>query len=51
MGGDGRTIDIDECLLRGKRKNNVGRLRLGDIIASIIDDPAIIWNRNYGGRL
>jgi hypothetical protein len=31
MGGEGEVIEIDECLLRGKRKNNKGRYTAGDL--------------------
>jgi hypothetical protein len=30
MGGSGEICQIDEILLRGKRKNNKGRLTIGD---------------------
>ncbi len=31
MGGIGEVVEIDECLLRGKRKSNKGRLTAGDL--------------------
>ncbi|CAK5077734.1 unnamed protein product [Meloidogyne enterolobii] len=31
MGGTGEICQIDEILLRGKRKNNKGRLTIGDL--------------------
>uniref|UniRef100_A0A915NRH5 ISXO2-like transposase domain-containing protein n=1 Tax=Meloidogyne floridensis TaxID=298350 RepID=A0A915NRH5_9BILA len=31
MGGKGEICQIDEILLRGKRKNNKGRLTIGDL--------------------
>src|SRR5277367_5502289 len=30
MGGVGSVIQIDECYMRGRRKNNVGRLQRGN---------------------
>jgi hypothetical protein len=33
MGGIGEICQIDEILLRGKRKNNKGRLTIGDLEA------------------
>ena len=51
MGGQNRLVQIDECLLRGKRKNNVGRLRLGDLNAARVEDASINSSRNYGRRL
>jgi len=33
FGGLGIVIQVDECLLRGSRKNNKGRLRLADLPA------------------
>lgn len=40
MGGPGATIQIDETLLRGKRKSNKGRLLLGDRRQSTQGDPS-----------
>ena len=45
IGGENRVIQVDECLLCGRRKNNVGRLRLGDMNCS----QQI--GRNYGSRI
>ncbi|XP_065303829.1 uncharacterized protein [Dermacentor albipictus] len=41
LGGPGRIVQIDECLLRGKRKYNRGRLMTGDNVP-----PS---RQNYGG--
>ena len=51
MGGFGHVIQIDECLLRGRRESNIGRLRLGDITAEQDNQANISGNRNYGRRL
>ncbi|KAL5237605.1 hypothetical protein ACI65C_005015 [Semiaphis heraclei] len=62
LGGLGIVIQVDECLLRGSRKNNKGRLRLADLPAenlNIDDDSVVDENvnplehgaRNYGKRL
>ena len=42
MGGPGMIVQIDETLMRGKRKYNRGRLLLGNIGASA--------GRNYGNQ-
>ncbi len=31
MGGESEVIETDECLLRGKQKNNKGRYTAGDL--------------------
>jgi hypothetical protein len=31
MGGEGCTVQIDEMLMRARRKNNTGRLTIGDL--------------------
>jgi len=59
LGGSGIVIQVDECLLRGSRKNNKGRLRLGDLPSENLNvdddsenvDPLENGARNYGRRL
>jgi len=59
LGGPGIGIQVDECLLRGSRKNNKGRLRLGDLPSENLNvdddsenvDPLENGARNYGRRL
>ncbi|KAF4530357.1 hypothetical protein B566_EDAN018488, partial [Ephemera danica] len=62
MGGPGKILQIDECLLRGKRKYNRGRLLLGDNRARNDErdelEPdeeefvgEIDSNRNHGDRI
>lgn len=56
MGGEGRVIQIDECLLRGKRKFNRGRY-LGrdepalELEEDEIEEEDIFTPRNYGTRI
>lgn len=56
MGGPGVVVQIDECLLRGKRKFNRGRY-LGrdepaeELDEDDIDEEDIFTPRNYGTRL
>lgn len=58
MGGAGCTIQIDESLLHGKRKNNRGRLLVGN--RRVTEDPTVLRTmvlptpdnrRNYGSRV
>jgi transposase-like protein len=57
LGGSGQRIEIDEALLRGKRKANRGRLLAGNLRAEEelpADNPeaeSINSNRNYGRRI
>ncbi|XP_060878656.1 uncharacterized protein LOC132951008 [Metopolophium dirhodum] len=57
LGGLGIVIQVDECLLRGSRKNNKGRLRLADLPAENLNvdsenvNPLEHGARNYGKRL
>lgn len=59
LGGLGIVIQVDECLLRGSRKNNKGRLRLANLPAENLNDsddsenvnPLKHGARNYGKRL
>jgi hypothetical protein len=59
LGGPGIVIQVDECLLRGSRKNNKGRFRLGDLPSENLNvdddseniDPLAYEVRNYGRRL
>lgn len=56
MGGEGKLLQMDECLLRGKRKFNRGRYRGADEPAEElsddeIDDEDIFTPRNYGKRI
>lgn len=48
IGGDGKIIEIDESLMRGKRKSNKGRYLLGDVLDM---NPANNSRKNnYGTR-
>lgn len=47
LGGNGGIVEIDECLLRGKRKNNRGRLLLADQGKEAAESR----KRNYGKRI
>ena len=56
MGGLGKIVQIDECLLQGKRKSNKGRLRNADHRFEILntdENDCNVYNirRNYGIRL
>uniref|UniRef100_A0A2S2NXU4 ISXO2-like transposase domain-containing protein n=1 Tax=Schizaphis graminum TaxID=13262 RepID=A0A2S2NXU4_SCHGA len=53
FGGPGQIVQIDECLLRGARKNNKGRFRLADLKAAVIprQEDEEDTNRNYGRRI
>ncbi|KAL4147975.1 hypothetical protein QTP88_002283 [Uroleucon formosanum] len=53
FGGPGQIVQIDECLLRGARKNNKGRFRLADLKAAVIPkhEDEEDTNRNYGRRI
>ena len=54
MGGAGKIVQVDECLLQGKRKSNKGRLRNADHSFESLgenDMNACNVNRNYGSRL
>jgi len=53
FGGPGQIIEIDECLLRGARKNNKGRFRLADLKAAVVprQEGEEDTNRNYGRRI
>ncbi|XP_022164082.1 uncharacterized protein LOC111029406 [Myzus persicae] len=42
-------IQVDECLLRGSRKNHKGRYRLADLPSENIEDEH--GKRNYGRRM
>ncbi|KAL4113374.1 hypothetical protein QTP88_017006 [Uroleucon formosanum] len=53
FGGPGQIVQIDECLLRGARKNNKGRFRLADLKVAVIPrhEDEEDTNRNYGRRI
>jgi len=58
MGGPFLVVQIDDSLLRGKRKYNCGRLRLedrkpvekSDEYEKSSDEDDVIYDRNYGQR-
>ena len=55
MGGPGKIIQVDECLLQGKRKANNCRFRSADLPYERLTDEndlnASNTSRNYGSRL
>jgi len=56
LGGEGEVVEIDECLLRGKRKANRGRLLLGDLKHTEAEEDSqetdnVESRRNYGRRI
>ena len=53
MGRRGNAVQIDECLLQGKRKSNKGRYRLSDHPYEKIENSTDenLSLRNYGSRL
>jgi hypothetical protein len=61
FGGLGIVIQVDDCYLRGTRKNNKGRFRLADLSAENLNvdndsdsenvNPLEYGARNYGRRL
>jgi hypothetical protein len=54
-GGEGHVIQIDESLLRGKRKYNRGRFRGGESVTESLDEndanAANITNQRNHGRI
>ena len=58
MGGEGKLVQIDESLFRGKRKSNRGRLKAGDLKEPENEKDKLIASkthnkskRNYGSRM
>lgn len=49
LGGVDSRVQIDESMMRGKRKANVGRMLLGNILSESVDDFS--RRRNYGKRI
>lgn len=49
MGGEDCVVQVDECLLRGRRKNNKGRLRGADLPAEC--DTTLSHDNTYGNRI